>query len=135
MRNFYLAYKDTKKLAQTAREIGWTHNFVIIERCKNNQEREYYINMARNFGWTRNVLEHNIDIKSYEQFLTNQTSFDRTLKDKYKHQAKLAVRDEYSFAFLELGEEHSEREIERGLMDNIRKFLIEMGEYFSFIGS
>lgn len=81
------------------------------------------------------MLEHNIDIKSYEKFLTNQTNFDRTLKDKYKHQAKLAVRDEYSFAFLELGEEHSEREIERGLMDNIRKFLIEMGGYFSFIGS
>ncbi|MCP5108664.1 MAG: DUF1016 domain-containing protein, partial [bacterium] len=65
----------------------------------------------------------------------NQTNFDNSLPDKYKHQAKLAVKDEYTFDFLELGDEHSERELEIEILNNIRRFLIEMGGYFSFIGN
>ncbi|MCK4359464.1 MAG: DUF1016 domain-containing protein, partial [Candidatus Cloacimonetes bacterium] len=64
-----------------------------------------------------------------------QTNFDKTLPEKYKHQAKLAVKDEYTFDFLELGEEHSEKELEISIINNIRKFLTEMGGYFAFIGN
>ena len=69
--------------------------------------------MARKFGWTKNVLIHQIDNKSYEKTLLNQTNFDKALPDKIKNQAKLAVKDEYTFDFLELGDEHSEIELER----------------------
>jgi predicted nuclease of restriction endonuclease-like (RecB) superfamily len=51
------------------------------------------------------------------------------LPEKYKHQAKLAVKDEYTFDFLELVEEHSERELEIEILNHIRRFLIEMGGY------
>lgn len=135
MRNFYLAYKDNEKLAQLAREIGWTHNFVIFERCKDNLEREYYIQMTRQNGWSRDTLATSIRNQSYEKFLLNQTNFKDTLPKQQLKQAKLAVKDDYSFDFLELGDEHSEKELERGLVDNIRKFLIEMGGYFTFIGN
>lgn len=135
MRTFYLTYKDDIKLPQLVAEIGWSHNSIILEKCKDNLEREYYVQMTRKFGWTRNILEHNIEVRSYENFLVNQTSFDNTLVEKYKKQAKLAVKDEYSFGFLELGEEYLESELEGKLVNNIRKFLLEMGGYFSFVGS
>ena len=135
MRNLYLSYKENAKLPQLVAEIGWSHNLVILEKCKDNLEREYYIKMTKRFGWSKNVLVHNIEKKSYEMFLTNQTSFDKELSEKYKHQAKLAIKDEYTFDFLELGEEHSEAELEKALLNNIRKFLIEMGGYFCFIGN
>lgn len=135
MRNLYLAYKDHEKLPQLVAEIGWSHNIVILEKCKDDLERQYYIGMTKKFGWSRNVLINNIERKSYESFLTSQTSFDKELPKKYQHQAKLAVKDEYSFDFLELGEDHSESELEQGLLDNIRKFLTEMGGYFCFIGN
>jgi len=61
--------------------------------------------------------------------------WDKTLPEKYKHQAKLAVRDEYNFEFLEISDEHNERELELAIMKNIRKFLMEMGGDFSFIGN
>ena len=76
-----------------------------------------------------------IDIKSYEKFSTNQTSFNQTLTSELQDQAKLAVKDEYSFDFLELAEEHSERELETALVSNIKNFLSELGGYFCFVGS
>ena len=48
---------------------------------------------------------------------------------------KLAVKDEYTFDFLELGDEHSELELERALMNKINRFLIEMGGAFTFVGN
>ncbi len=85
--------------------------------------------------WTKNVLVHQVEGKSYEKFLLGQTNFDKTLPEKYKHQAKLAVKDEYSFEFLELGEEYSERELELAIMRNMRKFLMEMGGDFTFVAN
>jgi len=83
-----------------------------MSRCKDPLEREFYIRMARKFGWTRNVLIHQIENQSYEKTLLGQTNFDRALAPGLRAQAKLAVRDEYTFDFLELGEEHSERDLE-----------------------
>jgi len=71
------------------------------------------------------VLVHQIENQIYEKTLLNQTS----------KQAKLAVKDEYTFDFLELAEEHSERELERVLIDRIEHFLREMGDLFAFVGS
>jgi predicted nuclease of restriction endonuclease-like (RecB) superfamily len=65
--------------------------------------------------------------------LLNQTNFDKALPEKYNHQAKLAVKDEYTFDFLELGVEHSERELEIEILNNIRRFLIEMGGYLPLL--
>ena len=79
------------------------------------------------------VLIHNIDVKAYERYLANQTNFDETVPEKYRIQAKLAVKDEYNFSFLEVGEEHSEAELEAAIMKNLRKFLIEMGGHFTFV--
>lgn len=135
MRKFYLYYSNNPKLAPLVQEISWVKNIVIIEYCKNDLEREFYIKMTKKFGWTKNVLIHQIEGNAYEKFLTNQTSFDKTLPDKIKVQVKLAVKDEYTFDFLELGEEHSEKELELALINNVRQFLIEMGGYFTFVGS
>lgn len=53
MRNFYQAYAKNEKLAPLVREIGWTHNLVILEKCKNELEREFYLRMTCKFGWTK----------------------------------------------------------------------------------
>jgi predicted nuclease of restriction endonuclease-like (RecB) superfamily len=135
MRDFYLTYKDKPKLQPLVAEISWTHNIIIMERCKDDLEREFYIRMSRKFGWSKNVLIHHIENKTYEKTLSGQTSFEKTLPEKLKHQAKLAVKDEYIFDFLELTEEHSEMELERAIIAKINKFLIEMNGMFAFIGN
>jgi predicted nuclease of restriction endonuclease-like (RecB) superfamily len=87
------------------------------------------------FGWTKAVLQHQIDNQSYEKYLLNQTNFDQALPESIKAQAVLAVKDHYSFDFLELAEEHSERQLEEALVRNLRRFLTELGGAFAFIGN
>jgi predicted nuclease of restriction endonuclease-like (RecB) superfamily len=135
MRSFYLEYKDNKKLQPLVAEIGWSHNIIVMEKCKDLLEKEFYIRMTKKYGWTRNILNHQIEGGSYERYLVNQTNFNKTLAKKYRHQAKLAVSDSYNFDFLELSREYNERELELGLIKNIRNFLLEMGGDFSFIGN
>lgn len=135
MRNFYTHYYQNEKLQPLVAEIGWSHNMLILDKCNDDLQREFYIRMIRKYGWTKNVLIHQIEGKSYERFLLNQTNFDKALEEKYKHQAKLAVKDSYSFDFLEMSEDYGEREMELQLIKNIRSFLMEMGTDFAFIGN
>lgn len=98
MRKFFLSYEELPKLAPLVQEISWSHNIVIMEKCKDELEREFYIRMTKKFGWTKNILIHQIDNKTYQKYLLNQTNFDKTLPEKYKNQGILAVKDEYFFS-------------------------------------
>ena len=135
MRNFYLIYRDSEKLAPLVREISWSNNIIIMEKCKDDLEREFYIQMSKQYGWTKRILSNFIEAKTYEKYLTNQTNFDLTVLEERRVQAKLAVKDEYTFDFAELSTEYSEHELELQLVNNIRAFLIEMGGDFTFIGN
>jgi len=79
------------------------------------------------------VLQHQVDNKSYERYLLNQTNFDETIADEIKNQALLAVKDHYTFDFLGLADEHSEHDLEQALVKNVRSFLSEMGGAYAFI--
>jgi predicted nuclease of restriction endonuclease-like (RecB) superfamily len=135
MKGFFETYGSIPKLAPLVREIGWSHNLIILERCEDALEREFYLRATRRFGWSKNVLIHQIDTDSYQKSLLGQTNFDKALTPALRRQAKLAVKDEYVFEFLELGQQHSERDLERALIARIEDFLRAMGGMFTFMGS
>jgi len=135
MKRFYETYASSEKLAPLVREIAWSHKIIILERCEDLLQREFYIRMTRKFGWSKNVLIHQIENQSYEKTLLGQTNFEKALTPAQRAQAKLAVKDEYTFDFLELGQEHSERELERALIVRVEDFLRAMGGMFAFLGS
>ena len=135
MRQFYREYSDKSNLQPLVREISWAKNLVILGRCKDELESEFYLRATARFGWTKAVLQHQIDNQSYQKYLLNQTNFDRALPAELQTQAALAVKDHYTFDFLELAEEHSERQLEQALVRNLRSFLSEMGGAFTFIGN
>ena len=135
MKLFYESYAVNEKLAPLVREVSWSHNLAILEKCKDELEREFYLRMTRKYGWTKNVLIHKIDNQTYEKTLLNQTNFSQTLSEEIRNQAHLAVRDEYTFDFLSLGEEHSERQLEQAILGKVDAFLREMGGMFTFVGS
>lgn len=117
MRQFYESYSSNQKLAPMVREIGWTHNVIIMEKCKDDLQREFYIRMTRKFGWTKNVLIHHVENKTYEKTLLNQTNFDKVLPEEVRNQAKLAVK------------------LEQAILRKMEHFLREMGGLFAFVGS
>ncbi|MEW5758616.1 MAG: PDDEXK nuclease domain-containing protein [Candidatus Omnitrophota bacterium] len=133
MRQFYGEYQGSLILQPLVGEISWAKHLVIMSQCKKEEARVFYINMTKKFGWTKDVLIHQIENQSYDKTLLNQTSFDKTVPVNIRNQAKLAVKDEYTFDFLELGDEHLENELERALMVNVRRFLLELGGNFCFI--
>lgn len=135
MRQFYREYSELPKLQPLVREISWAKNLVILGRCKDPLEREFYLLATARFGWTKAVLQHQIDNQSYAKYLLNQTNFDAVLSEEIRGQALLAVKDHYTFDFLELADEHSERQLEQALVVNLRQFLTELGGAFTFIGN
>lgn len=135
MAQFYTEYQEDENLVPLVREISWSKHVTILKKCKDSLERQFYILSTKKFGWTKNVLIHQIENKTYEKYLLNQTNFDSALPDNIKNQAVLAVKDEYTFSFLGLADEHSERELENALVQNIRNFLLEMGHQFTFVGN
>lgn len=135
MAQFYSEYHSVKNLVPLVREISWSKHITILKKCKNNLERQFYILAVKKYGWTKNVLIHQIENKTYEKYLLNQTNFEQTLPETIKSQAHLAVKDEYTFNFLNLSDEHSESQLENALVQNIRNFLLEMGHQFTFVGN
>lgn len=135
MRDFYLSYADNQKLQAMTAEISWTHNVVVFEKCKDPLKREFYIKMSKKNGWTYRVLLNQISNCLYERTLANQTNFDKNLPETMRSEAKLAVKDEYIFGFVDLGDEYDERELEKALIANIEDFLREAGGVYAFMGS
>jgi len=135
MRQLYREYVGKPNLQPLVREISWAKNVVILSRCKDDLEREFYLRATARFGWTKSVLQHQVDNQSYQKYLLGQTNFDDTIPENVKAQAVLAVKDHYTFDFLDLSDEHSERELEQALVQNLRNFLSEMGGAFTFVGN
>jgi predicted nuclease of restriction endonuclease-like (RecB) superfamily len=135
MARFYTEYHAVENLVPLVQEISWSKHTAILKRCKDNLERQFYILATKKFGWSKNVLIHHVENKTYEKYLLNQTNFEQTLPEAIKNQAQLAVKDEYTFDFLNLSDEHSESQLELELVSNIRRFLLEMGHQFTFVGN
>lgn len=135
MARFYAEYQSNEILQPLVAEIGWSKHVVILTKCKDTRQRQFYILATKKYGWTKDVLINKIETKAYENYLLGQSNFDKTLPDKIKNQAILALRDEYTLDLAGLSDEHSEYELEQAIVKNIRAFLMEFGTDFSFIGN
>lgn len=135
MRQFYLEYKNNTKLQTLSGEISWSHNILIFQRCKEDLEREFYIKSTLKNNWSYRVLANQIDNNSYEKYILNQNNFSQVLPNGLQINALLSIKDEYNFDFLELGDKHTEKDLELGLIGKVREFLSQMGADYSFIGN
>lgn len=116
-------------------EIPWTHNILILEKCKDQHERFYYIQLTKQYQWSKTLLVNAIENNSYQNTLISQNNFEQTLPLELANTAQLIIKDEYTFDFLNLSIPYSEAQLEQAILTNIRNFLIEIGGDFSFIGN
>ncbi len=136
MRQFYLEYKDSPKMQPLVAQIPWSHNLIILDKTKNDYEKEYYCRMVLKYGWSKRILVHQIETKSFERFLadTKSHNFDTTLPVEVLERVEPVIKDNYMLDFLEISDSIKERALEGKLLENIRRFLLELGTGFSFIG-
>ncbi|MHC5763368.1 PDDEXK nuclease domain-containing protein [Nostoc sp.] len=135
MRAFAEAYPDEQIVQQAAAQIPWFHNCVLLDRVKVPEQRDWYIQQTTQNGWSRAILEMQIESRLYERQGSAVTNFSQTLPKPQSDLAQQLIKDPYNFDFLTLGKEAQERDLERALVERIRDFLLELGAGFSFVGS
>ena len=135
MRTFAEAWPDTAMLPQLVATLPWGHHRVLLDRIKDHATREWYLKAAVEYGWSRNILVHQIEGRRHERQGKALTNFSRTLPAGDSDLAEQLLKDPYNFDFLSLGPSARERELERGLLIHLRDLLLELGRGFAFVGS
>lgn len=150
MRDFALAYPSflqqiaTKNqtfvnqgvifLQQAAAKLPWGHHQVLLTKLKTAKEREFYIRKAAENGWSRSILEHQIESRLYESQGALVNNFSNTLPDYHSELTAQVFKDPYNFDFIMLGEQAKERDLENALIAHVTKVLLELGAGFAFMG-
>ena len=136
MRQFYLEYKDDAILQQLVGELPWGHNILIFSQVKNKKEKAYYLKASAAMGWSRNVLLNQIKAGAYQMSQKQkQHNFERALPVHLTEQTQEAIKSVYNLDFLDIEKPVIERELERRLIEKIKRFMLELGKGFSFIGN
>lgn len=137
MRQFYMEYRDADELLNLALNIPWSHNILIMNKIKDNSERQYYLTATLKLAWSRAVLLNQIKANAYEYHLQNpkQNNFDLTLPEHIAEQADEAMKSVYNLDFMGISKPVLERNMENMLIAKIRDFIMELGYGFCFMGN
>nr|WP_053225320.1 PDDEXK nuclease domain-containing protein [Simkania negevensis] len=134
MVQFSKEYPEIEIIQQLVGQIPWGHNLILIQRLSNREERLWYVKKIIENGWSRNMLSIWIDSDLYRREGKAITNFTNTLPPLQSDLANQTLKDPYCFDFLSLTKNYEERDLEKGLIDHIQKFLIELGKGFAFVG-
>jgi predicted nuclease of restriction endonuclease-like (RecB) superfamily len=131
MQRFYELYAGNEKLAPLVREISWSHNLLIMEATKTDEAREFYLTLCIKNQYSKRELERQID----------SLLFERTMISAQKNQLIIAqnpalstLRDSYVLEFLAISEQHSEKDLRKSIVTNLKAFILEFGKDFTFMG-
>lgn len=132
MKQFYETYKNFPKLSTLLREISWSHNLAIFSRCKSIEEREFYLKITKQEGYSFRELDRQISSSLYERTMIGNSKLSTALRENDKNLMN-TFKDSYIFEFLNLTEQHSEKDLQRELLQQMKKFILELGKDFLFI--
>jgi len=133
MRQFYETYRADEEVSPLVRQLPWTHNLLILSRCKRVEEREFYLRLAIRERWGKRELERQLAGALFERTVLSPPIVSPPVTQLHPD-ATSVFKDTYLLDFLDLPESRSERDLQRGLVANLRQFLLELGSDFSFIG-
>ena len=124
-------------IKQLVCQVPWWHNISILQKVKNPKARIFYLQTTIRNQYSRAVLEHQIKAKAYEEYLANpaQHNFDVALPEHMLEQARESIKSTYSLSFLEINKPMKERELERAMVENVKRLMLELGYGFCFIGN
>lgn len=135
MRQFFEAYRDNPKLSPLVRVLPWTHNLIVLGQSNRAEEREFYLRMAVRERWSKRELERQFQLALFERSVLHQPRVSPAVTQFHGEAATSIFKDAYVVEFLNLPDEHSETDLHRGLLLQLKAFLIELGRDFCFVGS
>lgn len=114
--------------------VPWRHHVEIFRNAKSLEEASFYLHKTIENGWSRAVLMNFMEADLFHSQGKSVCNFSNLLPEPQSDLAKETLKDPYNFDFLTLTENYKERELEDALIDNITKFLLELGQGFAYIG-
>ncbi|AXE21817.1 DUF1016 domain-containing protein (plasmid) [Runella rosea] len=132
-KRFYTFYQSSMG-QQPVDQIPWGHNILIFSKSRDTDEAGFYIQKTIENGWSRDVLGLQLKSNLYERQGKAITNFKDTLPNPMSDLATQLLKDPYNFDFLAMTENYKERELENALIDNVTKFLLELGTGFAYVG-
>lgn len=134
MRAFAEAWPQAEIVQQAVGQLPWGHNLVLLAKLKDSQQRLDYAQRAIEHGWSRSIMEMQIETRLLEREGKALTNFAERLPAPNTDLARQSLKDPYLFDFLGMGKEADERAIEAALVQHITQFLLELGAGFAFVG-
>lgn len=133
MKQFYEAYREFPKVSALLREISWSHNLSIFSRCKSIEEREFYIKLTKQENYSFRELERQISSSLFERTMIGNSKLSTVLRQNNPDITN-TFKDSYVFDFLNLPDLHSENDLQKGLIKQMKDFILELGKDFLFVG-
>ena len=133
MKQFYETYKNFPKLSPLVREISWTNNLLIFSRSKTIEEMEFYLKIAKQENYSKRELDRQISAGFFERTMIGNSKLAPAVRES-KNDLSATFKDSYVFEFLNLPDPHSENDLQRGLVRQMKNFILELGKDFLFIG-
>ncbi len=116
-------------------QISWTHHTIILDKIKVLPERLFYIRKTIENGWSKNILKLQIETDLYQRQGNTINNFELTIPAYESDLVKETFKSPYLFDFLTLAEDAKEKDIERGLIQHLKKFMLELGRGFAYVGN
>ena len=113
-------------------QLSWSNNLIILSRCKTQEERSFYLNLAVAERYSKRELERQINSGVFERTLLADKNFSGTDR-KLPEAARGVFKDAYVFDFLNLPPIHSEKDLQKALLASLKDFILELGRDFTFI--
>jgi predicted nuclease of restriction endonuclease-like (RecB) superfamily len=133
MKQFYEAYTDYPKLSPLVRELSWTNNLIILARTKTIEEKEFYLKTCKEERYSKRELDRQISAGLFERVMIGNAKISPALRDIHPN-INNSLKDSYIFEFLNLPDPHTEGELQRGLIEQMKNFILELGKDFLFVG-
>ncbi|OXG05067.1 putative nuclease of restriction endonuclease-like (RecB) superfamily [Flavobacterium araucananum] len=133
MKQFYQQYKDYPNLSTLLREISWSHNLAIFSRCKSIEEKEFYLRITKEENYSFRELERQISSSLFERTMLGNAKLSTALREIHPKIIN-SLKDSYIFDFLNLSEPHNEKDLKKGLIKQMKDFILELGKDFLYVG-
>ncbi len=132
MKQFYENYKDYPKLSSLLREISWTHNLCVFSRCNSIEEKEFYLLKTKTENYSSRELDRQISASLFERTMIGKEKLSAAMR-VFQQDITNVFKDSYVFDFLNLKESHNESELQKGLLEQMKSFILELGKDFLFV--
>lgn len=130
MKQFYELYKDNPIVSPLVTQLSWTNHLLIMSGCKSDEEREFYIKLCIKESYSKRELERQIDSGYYERYMLSK---EKLLPDPIRGLKENPFLDSYVIEFLDLPKNFKEADLRKGLIQNMKEFILEVGKDFTFI--